>query len=90
MKHACTWVSEYFVASPLVCFRAGWTCLHYASYHGHANVVVELLRFAASKGFLRALINRKVRCGVGLGGYSYKFVWQCYVMMKLEMVLTLS
>jgi len=39
--------------------RAGWTCLHYAAYHGHAPVVAELLRFASSKGFVRALMNRK-------------------------------
>lgn len=41
-------------------FRAGWTCLHYAVYHGHAQLVVDILKFAASKGFLRSLMNRKV------------------------------
>jgi hypothetical protein len=57
----CVLFHQLFPLLPnLLHFRAGWTCLHYASYHGHANVVAELLRFASSKGFLRALISRKV------------------------------
>ena len=43
--------------------RAGWTCLHYAVYYGHSNIVAELLRFSASKGFLKALLNRQVSVG---------------------------